>query len=145
MTTLYPGIVPSLAALTVTSMVILASDVIASSKHKLYFQFTLFIVAFGLSSLFLFTSDSLPALLATWEAFVSLPSVVRFFLSLAVFSAAYFGGGMFVAAPVQVGGGSSDDKGAFATPASVDNIVEFEVPANLPADPKEFFTVMLDK
>jgi len=145
MTTLFPGIIPSIAALTVTSMIILASDVISSSKLRTYFQFTLFIVAFGLSSLSLFTSDSLPGILATWEVFVGLPPVVRFFLSLAVFSAAYFGGGMFVAAPVQISGSSEDDKRSFATPASIDNIVGFELPASLPADPKEFFSVMLNK
>jgi len=147
MTTLFPGIVPSLAALTVASMVILASDVIPAAKNRIYFQFTLFATAFGISTFVLITSsESLPAILAAWQAFVSLPYMIRFFLSLAVFAATYFGGGLFVAAPVHIGDGAAvDGKEAFRTPASTDNIVGFDVPTDIPADTKQFFTIMLDK
>lgn len=152
MSNLFPGIVPSAAALAVASMIVLASDVIPNAKQRVHFQFFFFGAAFAIATfLLLIAEENQAGIVQAWEAFVALPSFIRFLVSLAVFSATYFGAGLFVASPVTAKDSSSastssvDPKELFKTPASCDNFVGFDVPAVLPQGEKEFFVFMLDK
>lgn len=165
MNNLFPAIIPTAAALAVASLIVLASDVLPTLKSRVNFQFFFFGAAFAGAVVVLRSDDAhKDAVVGVWEAFVALPTHVRFFLSLAIFAMTYFGAGMFVAAPVKTGeeaaapvaaapssvavvtsSPSSNSKDLFNTPASYDNRIGFEVPATLPKGEKEFFDYMLDK
>jgi hypothetical protein len=94
-----------------------------------------------------------PNLIAAWNTFVRLSVETRFCLSLVLVGVVYFGGAMYIAAPEETEAAAkvaevaspASAENVFATPASVDTSVTFEVPATLPADDKVFFEEMLDK
>lgn len=158
MASLFPAIVPTAAALAVASLIVLASDVLPTFKSRIHFQFFFFGSALAGAVVVLRGDEAhKEAILGVWEAFIALPTHVRFFLSLAIFAMTYFGAGMFVAAPAKqseeataaspssCSASTIDAKEVFKTPASCDNVVGFDVPSSLPANEKEFFDFMLDK
>jgi hypothetical protein len=120
--------------------------------NKMLFQSTLFatVVAAGLAYVI---SNQDPNLIAAWTMFVRLSVETRFCLSLVLVGVVYFGGAMYIAAPeeteavanVAEAANTTSAVDVFATPASVDTSVTFDVPATLPADDKVFFEEMLDK
>jgi farnesyl diphosphate synthase len=140
-----PGLIPTLTAVTLTAFVVLISNALASQKQKILLQMAVFGSAFSVSvALLIGHANSRDGLKQTWDAFEALPAEIRFAISVVAIAVAYFGGGLYIAAPdhVVVRTNNSD---LFATPASIDNDVTFEVPAVLPEKDQDMFLHFLDR
>ena len=77
-----------------------------------------------------FLAQEKRSILLFWEQFKKLTPLLKFALSVLVITASYFGGAMyFVAASTST----------LSTPASCDNVIEFDVPSSLPESDSELF------
>ncbi len=151
MQTIAPELAPLVAAIALSSIIVLISTSF-TKMNKMLFQATLFatVIAGGIAYVI---SNQDPNLVAAWTLFVRLSVETRFCLSLVLVGTVYFGGAMYIAAPEEAeivahhaeSASPAHAAHVFDTPASVDTSVTFDVPATLPADDKVFFEEMLDK
>jgi hypothetical protein len=143
---------PLISAIALASLIILISTSF-TKVNKILFQAALFGAALAGSLAYLVANHD-TNLLAFWDQFVALKIETRFCLSVIVIGVVYFGGAMYVASPDELEApavtaskenGASVTAGLLLTPASCDQSVTFEVPADAPAEDSVFFEQMLDK
>lgn len=136
--------IPTLGALSVASVVVIASLALGKTK-KVIFQFFAFGVSLAACVAYLVNNADKHKLSAAWRAFAALPAEVRFVVSLLAIIISYFGGAMYVAPEEQQSRSSTSAKAIFATPASCDTVITFEEPKGFPSDDNKFFEKFLDK
>lgn len=150
---MYSGLVPTFAALVISSLVILISDVFPRATHRIFFQFLCFGASLGVC-VYTLASSQTTSLSGFLRSFHALPAEMRFYLSMAVIAAVYFGAGMFAASPAaaefvqqraSVVTHQVNPESPFSTPASCDNDIGFEVPSKVPEDDRALFDMVLDK
>lgn len=130
---------PCLAALTLTSLLILVSDTLPISKKTL-FNSSVFALAFAVSvTAVVISKDELQAF---WFQFQQLSKPLRFALAVLVVTVSYFGGSFYACSPEESSGAGS---GAALTPASCDNAVDFDVPDSLPRENLDLFEECLER
>lgn len=137
-----PTLLPALATLAITALVILCSNAYVGTK-KIAFQAFFFVSGFVGAFTYLIVHQDDLDLTRFYRAFANLNDDIRLALSILVVSAAYFGGAMYLGGPS--GEGTADAAASSAMPASIDRDVDFFVPGNLPQDDTEFFTMMFEK
>lgn len=132
---LLPEMVPTMMALTISSIVIVTSHFFTGEK-KTYFQAVVFTIGVvcSISYLSLVDVDQLTKLA---DAFFGLTSEARFALSILAVATAYFGAAMYIAPPESTA--SSSTSISLDTPASCDTCVDFYVPETLPETDKQIF------
>jgi farnesyl diphosphate synthase len=143
-----PGLVPTFTAITLTAFVVLISNALSNQKQKIVLQMAFFGTAFSVAVAMLigYAGSGNGSLQAAWTAFSNLPTEIRFALSVVAIGLAYFGGGLYIAAPDQsIPRSSSSAVDAFKTPASIDNDTSFDVPAVLPEKDYDLFLGFLDR
>jgi len=142
-----PDLTPLLSALAVASIIILVSNGFGKIG-KSYFQALLFGASFAGSLGYLIVKEE-PQLKIAWNAFILLTFETRFSVFVLLVTSVYFGGAMYIAPSTddddQSGGNSKTLSHGYFTPASIDNVIGFEVPTKLPDDDTKFFENMLDK
>lgn len=145
-----PGLVPSFAAILAAAVVILISNSFPEAYQKIMFQFFVFGLALALSIGWLIAQPDPTATTAAWEAFSALSWETRFVITLVVVTGSYFGAGMYIAAPERnpdlsgLSGEQSDNVlDVYKCPASVDNVVGFEIDEKASSDDKVFFEQLL--
>jgi hypothetical protein len=131
------------------AFVILISNTFPEPYQKIMFQFAIFGVGFA-SALALLVSFEDPIingqLLDLFKLFSGLSWKVRFLLTIVMICSAYFGAGMYIAAPERTAENAEDeDVDTFRTPGSCDNVVGFTIPDNVNSPDKEFFESFLDR
>lgn len=151
-----PDLTPLFCALALTSIIILISNSFGKIG-KIYFQALLFGTSFASSLGYLIVIDE-PQLKHTWNAFILLSFEIRLAIFVLLVTIVYFGGAMYIASPTSSTSSTTiiDDYDGvdfnskvisyvYSTPASIDNVVGFDVPMKLPDDDTKFFEDMLDK
>jgi hypothetical protein len=129
-------ITPIVAALASCAMVVLVSNSFVD-HNRFYFQASIFAVGLAASLSYLITKED--TLIAFMKAFSDLPQELRLCLSIFVITVTYFGGALYVGV-VSPAAATADP-----FPASCDNIVDFEVPADIPADDTKMFEQVFKK
>lgn len=128
---------PVIAALGCCAMVVLVSNSMDDGK-KFYFQASFFAAALAASFSYLVANkDALERFLA---AFAALSQELRLVLSLFVITVTYFGGALYVGV---VSPAPRESMSLF--PASSDNNLDFEVPANMSKDDTKMFEDVFKK
>merc|ERR1719453_482259 len=127
---------PCVAALALAASVITISTSYVGYQ-KLLFTTRTFAIGFSVSVILVINEQE--QLRVFWSAFNALPNPIKFILSVAVITGTYFGGALYLANIYSATGGGGE------TPASCDQAMEFEVPAELPEDDKELFEECLTK
>jgi hypothetical protein len=142
-------LIPSLAALITAAIVILISNTFAEPYQKIMFQFAIFGVGFAVALAMLVSLDDplvTEQLLALFSGFISLSWKVRYLLTVVMIGSAYFGAGMYIAAPERPAEEAEESAvDYFKTPGSSDNNTGFSIPENVNAPDKEFFEALLDR
>jgi len=140
-------LVPTLAAVLASAVVILVSNSFTEPYQKIMFQFFVFGLSLALGVAFLITQSNPVALEAAWQSFVVLTWETRFVVTLIVIAGSYFGAGMYVAAPERTSEAASTESALelFKCPASIDTAVGFEISNNASPDDKVFFEELLNK
>lgn len=143
-----PDLTPLFCALALASIIIIISNSF-DKIGKTYFQALLFGASFAGSLGYLIVKDE-SQLKHTWDAFVLLSFEIRLAIFVLLVTIVYFGGAMYIASPTTTIA-SIDDYDSkiisyiYSTPASIDNVVGFDVPMKLAEDDTKFFENMLDK
>ena len=128
---------PFIAALAITSLVILVSDSFVGYK-KILFASSVFSLGLALSiATIVFKQYELSML---WIQFKLLSKALKFTLSILVITLSYFGGTLYAA-----GVYDSNDASILLTPASCDNAVDFDVPSSIPDSDDVFFEKFLER
>jgi len=143
-----PEFSPCLLALASTALLVTFTNSFPADK-KVGMQFAMFgtLMAGGVA----YIMQQNPEVFTNfWAQFIALPAMVKFAMSLTVIGGVYFGGALYSIGLVNPEEGSScraagSSAGpASASPALTDNTVDFETPANLPANDKEMFLEVFD-
>lgn len=142
-----PDLTPLFCALALTSIIIIISNSFGKIG-KTYFQALLFGASFAGSLGYLIVKDE-QQLKHTWDAFILLSFEIRLAIFVLLVSIVYFGGAMYIASPTTTTTVDDYDSKVisyiYSTPASIDNVVGFDIPMKLPEDDTKFFENMLDK
>jgi len=130
-----------------TSIIIIISNSFGKIG-KTYFQALLFGASFAGSLGYLIVKDE-QQLKHTWDAFILLSFEIRLAIFVLLVTIVYFGGAMYIASPTTTTTVDDYDSKVisyiYSTPASIDNVVGFDIPMKLPEDDTKFFENMLDK
>ena len=130
-----------------TSIIIIISNSFGKIG-KTYFQALLFGASFAGSLGYLIVKDE-QQLKHTWDAFILLSFEIRLAIFVLLVTLVYFGGAMYIASPTTTTIDDDYDSKVisyiYSTPASIDNVVGFDIPMKLPEDDTKFFENMLDK
>jgi len=142
-----PDLTPLFCALALTSIIIIISNSFGKIG-KTYFQALLFGASFAGSLGYLIVKDE-QQLKHAWDAFILLSFEIRLAIFVLLVSIVYFGGAMYIASPTTTTTDDDYDSKVisyiYSTPASIDNVVGFDIPMKLPEDDTKFFENMLDK
>jgi len=146
-----PDLTPLFCALAVTSIIILISNSFGKIG-KTYFQIIIFGISFASSVGYLIIIED-SQLYIVWDSFILLTFEIRFAIFIMLVTTVYFGGAMYIAPSTTTADDDSDGidydskvvSYVYSTPASIDNMIGFEVPMKLPEDDTKFFEDMLDK
>jgi hypothetical protein len=145
-----PDLTPLFCALALTSIIIIISNSFGKIG-KIYFQALLFGASFAGSVGYLIVKDE-PQLKHAWDAFILLSFEIRLAIFVLLVTIVYFGGAMYISSPTTtIITTTIDDYDSkvisyiYSTPASIDNVVGFDIPMKLPEDDTKFFENMLDK
>jgi hypothetical protein len=137
-----PSLMPTLATLAITSLIILCSNAFVGTK-KIAFQAFFFVSGMigALTYIFLLKDDL--DVSRFFRAFANLSADIRLALSVLAVSGAYVGGAMYVGGPngEETAAGSASS----AMPASIDRAVDFVVPEKLAENDVDFFNDMFNK
>ena len=131
-----------------TSIIIIISNSFGKIG-KTYFQALLFGASFAGSLGYLIVKDE-QQLKHTWDAFILLSFEIRLAIFVLLVTLVYFGGAMYIASPTTTTTAVDEYDSKvisyiYSTPASIDNVVGFDIPMKLPEDDTKFFENMLDK
>ena len=130
-----------------TSIIIIISNSFGKIG-KTYFQALLFGASFAGSLGYLIVKDE-QQLKHAWDAFILLSFEIRLAIFVLLVTLVYFGGAMYIASPTTTTTDDDYDSKVISyihsTPASIDNVVGFDIPMKLPEDDTKFFENMLDK
>ena len=142
-----PDLTPLFCALALTSIIIIISNSFGKIG-KTYFQALLFGASFAGSLGYLILKEE-QQLKHTWDAFILLSFEIRLAIFVLIVTIVYFGGAMYIASPTTTTTVDDYDSKVisyiYSTPASIDNVVGFDIPMKLPEDDTKFFENMLDK
>lgn len=142
-----PDLTPLFCALALTSIIIIISNSFGKIG-KTYFQALLFGASFAGSLGYLIVKEE-QQLKHTWDAFILLSFEIRLAIFVLLVTIVYFGGAMYIASPTTTTTVDDYDSKVisyiYSTPASIDNVVGFDIPMKLPEDDTKFFENMLDK
>ena len=142
-----PDLTPLFCALALASIIIIISNSFGKIG-KTYFQALLFGASFAGSLGYLIVKEE-QQLKHTWDAFILLSFEIRLAIFVLLVTIVYFGGAMYIASPTTTTTVDDYDSKVisyiYSTPASIDNVVGFDIPMKLPEDDTKFFENMLDK
>lgn len=135
-----PHVTPFLTVLAGASFVVFISHNFSGAKKVLFISGVFAIAAAVAVSSVLSHADELKVI---WDQYLRLSKDLKMALAVVIVAATYFGGALYAAG----GNPESDVTTLLATPASCDNVTEFDVPAiaETEKDDKAFFEGMLKK
>ena len=132
---------PVVIALALASVSTVGLSLFLKGEKLALAQTALFVAAVAAGSYRL--SQDLKLLDPLIVAFAALNQELQIALSVTIVSVVYFGGSFYaIAADSAVN--TASEKG-ISTPASIDSVVEFDIPSSLPADDKVLFEQVFDK
>ena len=134
-----PHVTPAVGALAVTSLIVLVSGTF-NGQRKILFQSACFAIAFAVAIGKIINERELFESL--WKDYSMLSDDLKLALATAMIGFAYFGGALYIAG-VTIGEPNAIDIND--TPATLDSVSTFEVPATIPSDDKALFEWMFDQ
>lgn len=125
---------PCIATLCISALVVLVSNSFSGYKKSL---FTTSVFSFALAASVAFVISAKDDLQIFYDAAKRLPVSVQFALSMMLITMTYFGSALYVCGIYS--------SSTLSTPASCDNVVDFDVPDSLPDNDKVFFEECLQR
>ena len=133
---------PVVIALALASISTVGLSLFLKGEKLALAQTALFVAAVAAGSYRL--SQDLKVLDPLIAAYAALTQELQIALSVTIVSVVYFGGS-FYAIAADSAANTIIVTGGISTPASIDSVVEFDIPASLPADDKVLFEQVFDK
>jgi hypothetical protein len=138
-----PSLMPTLATLGITALIILCSNAFVGAK-KIAFQAFFFVSGLIGALTYVFLQKDDLDVSRFFRAFSNLSADVRLALSVLAVSGAYLGGAMYIGGPSGEETTSASSTSS-AMPASIDRAVDFVVPEKLAENDVDFFNDMFNK